>query len=68
MDRNNPADRICRIQRFGSTRVTPQQRAAAITLLRSLLRASSSHGITLADWDKVTDLPAACLGVIITHH
>jgi hypothetical protein len=62
-DSRSPAERVAAVHRHGAP-VTDQQRAAATALLTDLLTAAGTHGITLADFDWVSDLPAACLDVV----
>ena len=57
-----PADRIAAVNRAGGA-ITAEQQAAATALLIDLLAAASRHGLTLDDFDWVTDLPGACLDV-----
>lgn len=58
-------ERITAIQRGGRP-VTDAQHTAATRLLDVLLDAADTRGITLDDFDWVTNLPAACLDVIRT--
>lgn len=60
-----PADRVAVIQRGGPWPITDVHREAATALLVSLLDAAATHGVTLDDLDWVTDLPGACLDVVL---
>ncbi len=53
--------------RLGGTPVTTDQRDRATALLADLLATADRHGVTLADFDWVADLPAACVMVITAH-
>lgn len=55
--------RVAAVQRGGGP-VTEEQRAAATALLADMLTAAEEHGVTLDDFDWVTDLPGACLDVV----
>ncbi|MFD0403387.1 hypothetical protein ACFVHI_35530 [Kitasatospora sp. NPDC127121] len=58
------ADRINAIQRGGGP-LTPQQRADAMHLLESVLLSIGLHGFTIDDSDWVTDLPGACVDLVL---
>lgn len=59
-----PADRVAAIHRYG-TPAGPEVTAEAVVLLESLLAAATTHGVTLADFDAVIDLPGGCLDVMV---
>jgi hypothetical protein len=59
------ADRIAAVRR--ATPPTEGERDRARLLLADLLAAADRHGVTLADFDWVADLPGACIDVI-RHH
>ncbi|MGW1306724.1 hypothetical protein ACWD5R_44955 [Streptomyces sp. NPDC002514] len=63
-DTRTPADRIAAVKRHGGP-ITQQQRDRATALLESLLTAAAEHGVTLADFDWMIDLPGGCLDVIL---
>ncbi|MEU3432336.1 hypothetical protein [Streptomyces sp. NPDC006863] len=60
-----PADRVAAIHRYG-TPAGPVVTAEAVALLESLLAAAAAHGVTLADFDAVIDLPGGCLDVMVS--
>ncbi|QKV94713.1 hypothetical protein HUT19_25620 [Streptomyces sp. NA02950] len=62
-DNRSPADRVAAVHRYGDP-ITGGQHAAATALLEALLRAAEHHGVTLADFDAVVDLPGGCLDVV----
>lgn len=64
MKPENTADRVAAVHRYGDP-VTDEQRAAATALLADLLAAAERHGVTLADFDAVVDLPGGSLDVIL---
>ncbi|MEU2996869.1 hypothetical protein ABZ684_04730 [Streptomyces sp. NPDC006995] len=53
------------IHRYG-TPASPEVTAEAVVLLESLLAAATTHGVTLADFDAVIDLPGGCLDVTVS--
>jgi hypothetical protein len=57
------ADRIAAVRRGGPP-VTAAQRDEARRLLDALLRAASSFGVELADFDWTVDLPGGCVDVV----
>lgn len=61
-----PADRVAAVHRYGDP-VTDAQRAAATALLVDLLVAAEEHGVTIEDFDGVSDLPGACLDVTLSN-
>jgi hypothetical protein len=63
-DARTPDQRIAAIQRYGDP-ITPQQRYDAAALLRDVLAAAARHGVTLADFDGVVDLPGGCLDAVL---
>lgn len=63
-DTRTTADRIAVIERGGPP-ITDKQRADAAELLDDLLAAAAPHGITLADFDWVGNLPGECVDVIL---
>jgi hypothetical protein len=63
-DTRTPTQRIADIQRAGDP-ITPQQRYDAGALLRDLLATAARHGVTLADFDGVVDLPGGCLDAVL---
>ncbi|MFF3998572.1 hypothetical protein ACFYX8_35350 [Streptomyces cyaneofuscatus] len=52
------------IHRYG-TPAGPVVEARAVALLESLLATAAAHGVTLADFDTVIDLPGGCLDVMV---
>ncbi|WP_103512932.1 hypothetical protein [Streptomyces sp. SM13] len=52
------------VHRYG-TPAGPAVEAQAVALLESLLAAAAGHGVTLADFDDVIDLPGGCLDVMV---
>ncbi|WP_127468699.1 hypothetical protein [Streptomyces sp. B27] len=52
------------VHRYG-TPVGPEVTARAVSLLESLLAAATAHGVSLADFDAVIDLPGGCLDVMV---
>ncbi|WP_448332680.1 hypothetical protein [Streptomyces sp. DSM 41534] len=60
-----PADRVAAVHRWGGP-VTAAQRAAATALFVDMLKAAERHGVTLADFDAVVDLPGGCLDVVLS--
>ncbi|MFF4821412.1 hypothetical protein ACFY2K_43300 [Kitasatospora sp. NPDC001309] len=58
------ADRIDAIQRGGGP-ITAQQRKDARLLLESVLLAIGLHGFTIDDADWVSDLPGACVDLVL---
>ncbi|MBU3863784.1 hypothetical protein KN815_06715 [Streptomyces sp. 4503] len=60
-----PADRVAAVHRCGDP-VTAAQRAVATGLLVDMLNAAERHGVTLADFDAVVDLPGGCLDVVLS--
>lgn len=58
-----PAERVAAVYRFG-TPAGPAVTAEAVALLEALLAAAAGHGVTLADFDWVIDLPGGCLDVM----
>lgn len=60
-DRPDLAARIAAVPR--ATPLTPEQQTAAIALLADMLTAAAKHGVALADFDWVADLPGACVDV-----
>ncbi|MFB7225629.1 hypothetical protein [Streptomyces sp. NPDC056227] len=63
-DTRTPDERIADVQRHGHP-ITPQQRYDAAALLRDLLATAARHGVTLADFDGVVDLPGGCLDAVV---
>lgn len=61
-DTRTLAARIAASQR--TTQAPAEQMAAARALLADMLAAADRHGVALADFDFVADLPAACMNVI----
>lgn len=59
-----PAERVAAVHRCG-TPAGPTVVAEAVALLESLLSAAAAHGVTLADFDAVVDLPGGCLDVMV---
>ncbi|MGQ4733437.1 hypothetical protein ACUN3E_37985 [Streptomyces sp. Ju416(a)] len=59
-----PAERVAAVHRYG-TPAGPEVTAQAVNLLESLLAAAAGHGVTLADFDTVIDLPGGCLDVMV---
>ncbi|MBT2429428.1 hypothetical protein J7F02_28380 [Streptomyces sp. ISL-112] len=59
-----PADRVAAVHRYG-TPAGPAVTAQAVALLEALLAAAAEHGVTLADFDGVIDLPGGCLDVMV---
>ena len=59
----DPAERISEVRRFGEP-MTPTEQRAATELLTDLVAAAQRHGLTLGDFDAVTDLPGACVDVV----
>ncbi|MGW9376356.1 hypothetical protein ACWGVR_40815 [Streptomyces xanthophaeus] len=59
-----PARITASAARLGGPAATPAEKADAAALLRDLLEAARSHGVTLAHFDAVADLPQAALMVI----
>jgi hypothetical protein len=59
-----PAEAIAAVHRHGPA-ISPETRAAALELLRDLLAAAAQHGVGLGDFDRVVDLPAACVDVVV---
>ncbi|MDV9195538.1 hypothetical protein [Streptomyces sp. Wh19] len=55
-------ERVTAVKRGGKP-VTDTEHEAATRLLDTLLDAASEHGVSLHDFDFVTDLPGACLDV-----
>ncbi|MFF2148339.1 hypothetical protein [Kitasatospora sp. NPDC058190] len=55
-----PADRIEAAAERRPDQGTEQDKAAATALLADMLQAAARHGITLASFDWVTDLPGSC--------
>lgn len=58
------AARINAIHRYGPP-ITPEERAAATALLADMVAAAHRHGVTLADFDGVVDLPGGCVDVTL---
>jgi hypothetical protein len=63
-DTRTAAARVAAVHRYGDP-VTEQQRAAATALLDDLLATAARHGVALADFDLVVDLPGGCLDVVL---
>lgn len=61
-DSRTPAERIVAVQRHGT--ISDETRTRATALLEDMLAAAERHGVTLADFDWVADLPGACLDVM----
>ena len=57
------AERISLVARHGP--VSDQQRNDARRLLEALLRAAEPFGVGFQDFDWVTDLPGACVDVVL---
>lgn len=64
-DLDNLAARIAAVRR--ATPFNDSERDRARLLLADLLAAADRHGVTLADFDWVADLPGACVDVIRQH-
>jgi hypothetical protein len=65
-DTRTPADRInTSADRVHGTTVSTDQRDRATALLVDMLAAAQRHGATLAAFDWVDDLPAACVAVTL---
>ncbi|MFE5122152.1 hypothetical protein [Streptomyces sp. NPDC056669] len=60
-----PADRVAAVRRYGAP-VAAAEHSAATALLVDLLEAAERHGVTLADFDGVVDLPGGCLDVVLS--
>ncbi|MFE0692881.1 hypothetical protein [Streptomyces sp. NPDC058869] len=60
----SPAERVAAVRRYG-TPAGPVVVAEAVALLESLLAAAAAHGVALADFDNVIDLPGGCLDVMV---
>ncbi|MEU0979066.1 hypothetical protein ACIBCC_19445 [Streptomyces griseus] len=58
------AERVAAVHRYG-TPAGPVVIAEAVSLLEALLAAAADHGVTLADFDGVIDLPGGCLDVMV---
>jgi hypothetical protein len=63
-DTRTLTDRVAAIQRGGPP-ITPQQRYDATALLGDLLAAAERHGVTLANFDGIVDLPGGCLDAVL---
>ncbi|WP_432077797.1 hypothetical protein [Streptomyces sp. YPW6] len=59
-----PAERVAAVRRYGIP-AGPVVVAQAVSLLESLLAAAAGHGVALADFDNVIDLPGGCLDVMV---
>lgn len=59
----DPSARIAAVHRYGPP-ITDEQLVAATALLTDLLATAAVHGVTLADFDGVVDLPGGCVDVI----
>ncbi|MEV6854752.1 hypothetical protein AB0M89_13195 [Streptomyces microflavus] len=59
-----PAERVAAVRRFGIP-AGPEVIAEAVALLEALLAAAAGHGVSLADFDDVIDLPGGCLDVVV---
>lgn len=62
-DTRTPAERIAAVQRHGAP-IADDTRTRATALLEDLLAAAARHGVGLADFDWVADLPGACVDVM----
>ena len=60
------AERVADVPRYGHP-VTDRQRDDARRLLNAMLHAAQPFGITLRDFDWVTDLPGVCLDAVVSH-
>jgi hypothetical protein len=65
-DQRTPTDRInASADRLHGEPISTDQRDRATALLVAMLAAAQHHGATLADFDWVDDLPAACVSVVV---
>ncbi|MFE6692295.1 MULTISPECIES: hypothetical protein [Terrabacteria group] len=64
-EKPTPADRIAKVRR--ATAPTASEADRARLLLEDLLAVADRHGVTLEDFDWVTDLPGACVDAVRSH-
>lgn len=58
------AARINAVHRYGPP-MSAEDRDAATRLLADMVAAAHRHGVTLADFDMVVNLPGGCVDVIL---
>lgn len=49
----------------GTPKATAEQKATACSVLRDMLAGAAQHGLTLADFDALVDLPGAAIHAVI---
>lgn len=58
------ADAVQEVERGGPP-VTEKDRAAALALATDMVEAAERHGVTYADFQWVSSLPAMCLDLVL---
>ncbi|KUN28850.1 hypothetical protein AQJ23_07975 [Streptomyces antibioticus] len=63
-DLNDIARRIASAAARSAQRPTAAQKADAASVLRDMIQAAASHGVTMADFDDVADFPGLAIQLV----